>query len=71
MSNEATDLRPGDPVRLNHPADAREAEALYTVVELRGPRVLIRLVCDMNIPPTEAVMLSDVTRIEAESARRR
>lgn len=52
----------GDVVRLQRPADADEAAARFDVIELRGDRVLIRLKCNLPLPPMEAVMLGDVER---------
>jgi hypothetical protein len=60
----ANNLKLGDTVRLA--ADrcaAAEAAARFVVVDLRGPRVLIRLVCDLPIAPTECVLVSDVVRV--------
>ena len=62
MTTTTHQLAPGDTVRLVAPADADEAAARFDVVELRGDRVLIRLRCDLPIPPTEAVMLADVAK---------
>lgn len=33
---------------------------MKTVVELRGPRVLVRAICSMPIPPTFSYPLTDV-----------
>ena len=53
-------LQAGDVVRLSQPVDDAERDARYDVVELRGPRVLIRLRCGLPIPPMEAVSVEDV-----------
>ena len=50
----------GETVKLRVPADAREAAARFEIVELREPRVLIRLKCDLNFPPMENVLISDI-----------
>ena len=57
---ETRSLTPGDVVRFRQPLDAPEERARFEVVELRGERVLIRLRCDLPIPPMEAVMIDDV-----------
>ncbi len=57
---ETRTLTPGDIVRLRQPVDEAEERARFEVVELRGERLLIRLQCDLPIPPTEAVALTDV-----------
>lgn len=49
----------GDVVELSNPVDERERAARYVVEELRGDRVLIRLICDLPIPPTEVVALNE------------
>jgi hypothetical protein len=62
-SSEATFLA-GDIVKLRQPADNHEATALFDVVEVRLPRVLIRLRCDLPIPPMENVLASEIERVE-------
>ncbi len=49
----------GDKVKLANPATGEET-AIYTVVEDNGDRIMIRLDCDMAIPPVETVRPSDV-----------
>ena len=61
-SSTNNELTAGDIVKLREPVSAEEAAARFDVVELRGDRVLIRLQCDMRIPPMEAVLVSDVER---------
>ena len=61
-SDEATSLAVGDGVRLRQPLDEREAAARFDVVEVRGELVLIRLRCNLPIPPMEAVTVADVER---------
>lgn len=46
-------------VKLTNPAPD-EADARYRVVEDRGDRVLIELICDMLIRPTECVAINEV-----------
>lgn len=50
----------GSLVRYIDPLDESEEQARFKVVELRGPRVLIELVCDMAIKPTESQLGSDL-----------
>lgn len=57
-----TEIKAGDVVKLTNPENEKEAEARYEVAELRGPRVLIKLICDMTIRPSEAVMMSDIEK---------
>ena len=64
QTTNSSTLKPGDVVEFSEPLDAAEVAARYTVVELRGPRVLIRYHCDLPIPPTEAVAVEDVERPE-------
>lgn len=40
-----------------------EATERFTVVELRGDRVLVELVCDMPIRPQFVYMLSDLIAV--------
>jgi hypothetical protein len=53
-------MEQGTLVKLTQPADEREAQARYVVVEDRGDRILIEYVCNMPIRPTELVAASDV-----------
>jgi hypothetical protein len=52
-------LKAGDKVKLTNPGPG-ETDAVYTVIEDRGDRVLIELVCDMTIRPTECVSIEEV-----------
>ena len=54
------EIKAGEVVKLTRPVDAAEAAARYDVVELRGDRVLIRLRCNLPIPPMEAVAKTEV-----------
>lgn len=56
-------FEPGDVVKYREPMDEREAAARFTVVEPRGPRVLIRFHCDMAIKPTENVLVTDIEKV--------
>lgn len=53
----------GETVMYTRPVNADEAAARFEVVETRGERVLIRLRCNLPIPPVEAVAVSDVVRV--------
>jgi len=48
-------------VKLVNPVNEDERAARYELVELRGNRVLIRLICDMRIRPTEVVAIGEIT----------
>ncbi len=41
----------GDRVKFRIPMTQDEATEIFTVIELRGPRLLVELVCDMHIKP--------------------
>jgi hypothetical protein len=41
----------GDRVKFRIPMNQDEAAEIFTVIELRGPRLLVELVCDMRIKP--------------------
>lgn len=69
MADNVTDnaIAVRDVVKLRCPADSNEALARYDVVELRGPRVLVRLQCHLPIPPIEAVAMTDVMLCHREA----
>lgn len=50
----------GQTVKYAKPADEREAQVRFTLVEVNGDRCIIRLICDWRIAPTECVALSDI-----------
>ncbi len=53
-------LQVGDIVRLSNPENDREGSARYTIIEHNGDRILMRLHCDLPIPPVELARPSDV-----------
>jgi len=53
----------GSTVRYSNPTNERESAARFEVVEPRGPRVLIRLICELPIAPTEVVAVGDVVSV--------
>jgi hypothetical protein len=55
-------LQVGDIVRLVNPENELEAAARYTVIEHNGDRILMRLHCDLPIPPVELARPGDVVR---------
>lgn len=54
----------GAVVRWAFPVDAGEAAERYEVLEVRGSRVLVRLVCDLPVPPTYTYAACDFVRAE-------
>ena len=60
MSRTTSQMTVGDLVKYSRPFDAREAKARFVIVEPRGDRVLIRLLCDLPIPPTEVVPVGEI-----------
>lgn len=56
----------GETVKYSQPQGGAEAAARFVVIEDRGDRVLIRLVCDMRIAPTECLAYEHVERAEPE-----
>ena len=53
-------MKPNDIVKYSHP-QAGEEDLRFLLLEVNGDRVLIQLICDYTIKPTETVLLSDVT----------
>ena len=47
-------------VKLTHPANDSERDALFEVVEDNGDRLQIRLICDLPYPPVETVRPADI-----------
>jgi hypothetical protein len=54
----------GDIVRLAHPVDRAEASARFVLIEDNGDRCLIRLICDLPIPPVECVLKGEIVKAE-------
>ena len=53
-------MQPGQLVKLRQPENEAEAAARFSLVEVNGDRALIRLLCDLPIPPVELVRISDI-----------
>ena len=47
-------------IKFNNPTDAAEAALRFTVLELRGDRVLVEAICNMNLKPTFAYMFNEL-----------
>lgn len=47
----------GQPVKFREPANESEAAARFVLIEINGDRGLIRLLCDLPIPPIELVRM--------------
>src|SRR4051812_29304188 len=58
--DEKMAFKVGQVVKLAHPADDCEATARFTIVEDNVDRIVIRLICDLPIPPCETVRLDDI-----------
>jgi hypothetical protein len=56
-----TSLLPGARVRFLAPLDDAEREAVFTVLEAREDRTLVRLICDLPYPPTASYSTADLT----------
>lgn len=54
-------LLPGQTVKFREPRDADEASERFTVVELRGERVLVEFICDMTLCPQSVYLVEDMT----------
>jgi hypothetical protein len=53
----------GDRVKFRIPTTQDEAFEIFTVIELRGPRLLVELVCDMRIKPVFVYNTGDLIAI--------
>ena len=51
----------GARVKFRDPATADEASERYVILELRGDRVLVEYICDMQIKPQFVYPLADLT----------
>jgi len=51
-------------VRFRSMVDPGDSDARFTVLEVNGDRLLVRLVCRLPIPPTSVVMESEVILVE-------
>jgi hypothetical protein len=56
------DFTVGDLVRFAEVLEPGDDLARFVVVEDNGDRLIIRLVCNMSIPPTSVVLRSDLVR---------
>lgn len=54
----------GDRVRFRESLDPGDDLFLFDLIEDNGDRVIIRLVCDWAIPPTQAVRRADVCKAQ-------
>ncbi len=52
----------GDQVRFAEVLEPGDESALFDVIEDNGDRLLVRLVCDLPIPPTQVVRRDDVRK---------
>lgn len=50
----------GDRVRFKEAIDPGDESARFEVIEDNGDRLLIRLVCDLPIPPVQVVQRAEV-----------
>jgi hypothetical protein len=50
----------GDTVKYSKPLNTDEAGCRFVLVEHNGDRCLIRLICDLPIPPVECVPTSEI-----------
>ena len=57
-------LAVGDKVRFAEEMEPGDREARFVVLEANGDRLLVRLVCDLPIAPTQVVMASEVVKAE-------
>lgn len=51
----------GQTVRFREPLTDDEREERFIVIELRGERVLVEFICDMNIKPHHVYLMADLT----------
>jgi hypothetical protein len=56
------DVTVGDLVRFCEIVDPGDESARFEVIEDNGDRLIVRLLCDLPIPPTQLVRRSDVCR---------
>lgn len=59
-------LKAGQRVMLDVCQNDPDATAVFTVVEPRGDRTLVRLVCDLPIPPTFVYLTADLVPVDAD-----
>jgi len=55
-------LKVGETVKYAKPVDASEAECSFILIEHNGDRCLIRLICEMPIPPVECVPIFEIKK---------
>lgn len=54
----------GDVVKFREVVDAGDERARFVVTDVYDHRLIIRLVCDLPIPPTQVVNDSDVMLVD-------
>ncbi len=54
----------GDRVRFREVLDPGDKSAVFEVIEVNGDRLMIRLVCDLPIPPVQVVRREEVRLAE-------
>jgi hypothetical protein len=54
----------GDRVRFKEALEPGDESARFDVIEDNGDRVMIRLVCDLPLPPVQVVRRDDVCKAE-------
>lgn len=55
----------GQRVKFAAPLNEDERQERFTVVELRGDRVLVEFICDMNIRPSFVYLTADLVSAES------
>lgn len=56
-------MKPNDIVKYSRPQEGEE-DLRFGLIEVNGNRVLIQLICDYTIKPTETVLLTDVIKAD-------
>ena len=54
----------GQRVKFTAPLNDNERQERFTVIELRGNRVLVEFICDMSIRPTFVFLSADLVSSE-------
>ena len=54
----------GQTVQFAAPLSDDEADERFVVIELRGPRVLVEFVCEMNLRPQSVYLIEDLIPAE-------
>lgn len=53
-------MKPGDMVKFHTEVDPGDLESRFVLVWIDPPRAMIRLICDLPLPPTRIVLASDI-----------